>query len=258
MAGNISCADNNAPPINIKHSIINPISRPHSLISDFPVGSSRYDLSHTHKPYLQWLEVKESLRAASHPEARLALMAARSNKATRARPVFRLVLLVHYHCAFSLCFTCFAHRIGISLHAHPTPPKSRHIRSLLPRILRYDHLYILGVIARTGRSTRIFWKGFSRLFTTRLRRAASNSIKNVGRVGTVKIFTTPMISASEIADLMFLIDARSELNNFRLMRHLTVPMWSCQAFLEEQHTKQDESWSQGSCLRYRRPRISHR
>lgn len=153
MAGNNPSQHNNAPPINIKHSINNPISHHHPLISDFPFDSSRYHSSYTHKPHLQWLEVKESLQAASRLEVRLALMAARSNKATQARPVFRLVLLLHHHSAFSLYFTGFAYRIDISLHAHPTPPKSRHIWPLRPRILRYDHQCILEVIARTVGST---------------------------------------------------------------------------------------------------------
>jgi hypothetical protein len=128
MAGNISFADNNAPPINIKHSINTPISRHRTFISDFPFDSSRYNPSYVHKLHLQCLEVKESHQAGSPREARLVLMAARSNKATQARPVFRLVILFHDHYAFSLRFTGFAHRIDIS------PPL------VLPRLSRviYD------------------------------------------------------------------------------------------------------------------------
>src|SRR5271156_494760 len=100
MAGNISFADNNAPPINIKHSINTSISRHHPFISDFPFDSSRYIPFYAHNPHLQCLEEKESRQAASRPEARLALMAARSNKATQARPVCRLVKLFHDHCTF--------------------------------------------------------------------------------------------------------------------------------------------------------------
>jgi hypothetical protein len=120
-------ADNNAPPINIKHSINTPISHHRPFISDFPFDPSRYNSFNIHKPHLQWQEVKESHQAASRLEARLALMAARSNKATQAKPVFRLVLLLHHHSAFSTCFIHFAHRIGISPHARPAPPESRHI-----------------------------------------------------------------------------------------------------------------------------------
>ncbi|KAL3427873.1 hypothetical protein PVAG01_01382 [Phlyctema vagabunda] len=36
----------------------------------------------------------------------------------------------------------------------------------------------------------------------------------------------------------------------------SVPLWSCQAFLEEQHPKQDARRSQGCCLRYRCSRVS--
>jgi hypothetical protein len=153
MAGYISFADNNAPPINIKHSINTLISRHRTFISDFPFDSSRYNTSYTHKSYLQWLEVKESHQAASLPEARLALMAARSNKATQARPVFRLAILLHEYSAFSLCFTGFAHRIGISSYPHPTPLKSRHMWSLMSMIRRNNKLHILEVIAGIVRST---------------------------------------------------------------------------------------------------------
>jgi hypothetical protein len=161
MAGNITFADNNAPPINIKHSINTPISRPRPFISDFSFDSSRYNSSYTHKSHLQWLEVKESLQAASRPEARLALMAARSNKATQAKPAFRLVILLHIHSAFSLCFTGFAHRIGMSPHTRRTPPKSRHIWSLRSVILQYNELHILEVIARMAGSTLTLGKVFN-------------------------------------------------------------------------------------------------
>lgn len=95
--------------------------------SDILVDSSRSNSFYIHNPRLQCLEAKESRQAASRLEARLALMAARSNRATQARPVFRSVTHLHDHGLFSLCFAGFAHRFGI------------HLIAVLPHLSRVIH-----------------------------------------------------------------------------------------------------------------------
>ena len=90
----------------------------------------------------------------------MALMAARSNKATQARPVFRLVPLLHHHSTLSLGFNGFAHRFETSHHTRSTPLKSRHIWSLRSVILRNNKLHVLKVIAGRAGSTLSSETGF--------------------------------------------------------------------------------------------------